>query len=144
MTRGWRIAALAGAFGAVILAVSLSPDTLRWLRTQLPWANFALGWLELRSVSLNAIHVVLFFAVGLVMACALLPRGRLWRAGLASLMLLAVLALASEAVQWGIPGRTPRWLDVRDDLLGGAAGVVLGLCLRALWRRWRSSDGAAR
>lgn len=143
MMRVWRTAALVSVLLLVALAVSLSPDTLRWIRTQLPWANFALGWLELRSVSLNAIHLALFFGVGLVMACALLPRGRLWRAGLASLMLLAVLALASEAVQCGIPGRTPRWLDVRDDLLGGAVGVMLGLCLRALWRRWRSSGGTA-
>ena len=138
MTREWRTAALLAAFLLVMLTVSLSPDTLRWLRTALPWANFGLGWLELKSASLNAIHVVLFFVVGVVMACALLPGGRLWRAGLASLLLLVVVAVASEAVQLGIPGRTPRWMDVRDDLLGGVAGVVLGLCLRAFWRRWRA------
>ncbi len=142
MKRAWRILAPVSAVLLVVLAVSLSPDGVRWIRTELPWANFGLGWLELLSVNLNAIHVVLFFAVGLVMACALLPRGRLWRAGLASLLLLAVLAVASEAVQLGIPGRTPRWMDVRDDLLGGTAGVLLGLCLRALWRRWRSRGGA--
>lgn len=142
MKREWRAAAILAAVLVVVLAVSLSPDSLRWIRTELPWANFGLGWLELRSVNLNAIHLVLFFTVGLVMACALLPRGRLWRAGLASLLLLAVLAVASEAVQLGIPGRTPRWMDVRDDLLGGAVGVLLGLCLRALWRRWRSWRGA--
>lgn len=136
MKREGRFAALVAAIVLVIVAVSLSPETLRWLRTQLPWANFGLGWLELKSASLNAIHLVLFFGVGLVTACALLPRGRLWRAGLASLLLLGLVALASEAVQLGIPGRTPRWLDVRDDLLGGAAGVLVGLCLRAAWRRW--------
>lgn len=142
MQREWRAAALVAALLVVLLAVTLSPDSLRWLRTELPWANFGLGWLELKSASLNAIHLVLFFVVGLVMACALLPRGRLWRAGLASLLLLGVIAVASEAVQLGIPGRTPRWLDVRDDLLGGAAGVLLGLCLRAAWRRWaRRSAG---
>ena len=133
----WRAAALLAALALVIVAVGLSPDSLRWLRTELPWANFGLGWLELQSANLNAIHVVLFFTVGLVMACALMPRAPLWRAALASLVLLAAIAVASEAVQLAIPGRTPRWLDVRDDLLGGAAGVLVGLCLRGVWRRWR-------
>lgn len=137
MKREWRAIALVLALLAVVMAVSLSPDSLRWIRTEWPLANFWLGWLELRSGNLNAVHLVLFFAVGLVMACALLPGARLRRAALASLLLLVVIAVASEAVQLGIPGRTPRWLDVRDNLLGGTAGLLLGLCLRALWRRWR-------
>lgn len=138
MGRKWRAAALLSALLLVIVAVGMSPDGVRWLRTELPGANYGLGFLELKSVSLNAIHVVLFFVVGLVAACALLPGRRLWVAGLASLLLLAVMAVASEALQLGIPGRTPRWMDVRDDLLGGAAGALLGLCLRAAWRWWLS------
>lgn len=141
MTREWRTASILLVVLLVVVAVGLSPDGVRWIRAEVPLARYGLGWLELKSVSLNAIHVLLFFLVGLVTACALLPRGRLWRAGLASLLLLALIAVASEALQLGIPGRTPRWMDVRDDLLGGFAGLVLGLCLRACWRRWRSPAG---
>jgi len=107
---------------------------VRWLRTELPLANFGLGWLELKSVGINATHVALFFLVGLVMACALLPGAPLWRVGLLSLLLLAVIAVASEALQLWIPGRTARLVDIRDDLVGGGAGLVVGLCLRAVWR----------
>ena len=54
--------------------------------------------------------------------------------------MLGVLAtaLASEFVQFWVPGRTPLWTDVRDDLIGGAAGVVLGLALLAGWRLART------
>jgi VanZ family protein len=142
MKREWRAAALVLTLLLVIVAVGLTPDGVRWIRTEVPLANFGMGWLELQSVGINATHVALFFAVGLVMACALLPGRRLWRAGLCSLVLLVVIALASEALQLGIPGRTARLVDVRDDLLGGAVGVLLGLCLRTLWRRWRLRRGA--
>lgn len=138
MTPEWRAATLAFAVLLVILAVGLTPDGVRWIRTEVPLANFGLGWLELKSVALNAPHVVLFFAVGLVVACALLPRASLWRVGLAGLLLLAVIAVASEALQLGVPGRTARLVDIRDDLVGGAVGLVLGLCLRAVWRWWHN------
>jgi hypothetical protein len=36
-------------------------------------------------------------------------------------------ALASEVVQFWVPGRTPLWSDVRDDLVGGAVGISLGV-----------------
>jgi len=134
MTRKWRTAVLVLAVLLVSLAVSLSPEGVRWLRTELPLANFGLGWLELKSVGVNATHVALFFLVGLVMACALLPGARLWRVGLLSLLLLAMIAVASEALQLWIPGRTARLLDIRDDLVGGVAGLLVGLCLRAVWR----------
>ena len=138
MSRSWRTATLVLAVLLVILAVGLTPDGVRWIRTEVPLANFGLGWLEMKSVGINATHVALFFAVGLVMACALLPGAALWRAGLACLGLLVLIAVASEALQLGSPGRTPRLVDIRDDLVGGGAVLVLGLCLRAGWRRWRA------
>ena len=141
MTRRWRAVTLLLALLLVIVAVGLTPDGIRWIRTEVPFANYGLGWLELRSVGVNAVHAALFFAVGVVMALALLPGRRLSRVLLAGGVLLVLMALASEALQLGIPGRTPRWMDVRDDLMGGAAGMLLGLCLRALWRRWRSRRG---
>lgn len=122
----------------VILGAGLTPDGVRWIRTEVPGANYGMGWLELKSVGLNAPHVALFFAVGIALALAMLPGRPLWRAGLASLGLLALIAVASEALQLAIPGRNPRLLDIRDDLVGGLAGLALGLCLRAGWRRWRS------
>lgn len=130
----WRTAASLIAVLLVIVVVSLSPDSLRWLRTELPLANVGLGWLEVHSVAVNAVHVLLFFLVGMVLACALLPGTALWRVALAGLTLLAGVAVASEALQWLIPGRTSRLADVRDDLVGGIPGLILGLCLRSLWR----------
>jgi VanZ family protein len=51
-------------------------------------------------------------------------------------------ALASEVVQFWVPGRTPLWSDVRDDLVGGVVGVSLGAVsiglLRAIRRAWIS------
>jgi hypothetical protein len=122
----------------VTLAVGLSPDGVRWIRMEAPWVNAGLGWLELAMDGLNAVHVVLFFVVGLVMACAILAGAGLSRVALVCSLLLAVIAVASEALQLGIPGRTPRLTDIRDDLLGGLAGIALGLCVRAAWRRCRS------
>jgi VanZ family protein len=67
-----------------------------------------------------------------------MPGPGLVRAGLATLAAVAVIAVASEALQWIVPGRTPRLADVRDDLIGGLAGLALGLLLRAMLRAWRS------
>ena len=136
MTREWRTASILLVVLLVVVAVGLSPDGVRWIRAEVPLARYGLGWLELKSSSLNATHVALFFLVGMVTACALLPGRQLWVAGLASLLLLAVMAVASEALQLGIPGRTPRLLDIRDDRVGGGVGLCLGLLLRAGWR-WR-------
>lgn len=121
----------------VVIAAGLTPDGVRWLRTEVPGANYGMGWLELKSGVLNAPHVLLFFAVGVALALAMLPGRPILRAGLAALLLLAAIAVASEAVQLAIPGRTPRLTDIRDDLLGGIAGLSLGLLLRAAWRYWR-------
>lgn len=121
----------------VILAAGLTPDSVRWIRTEVPGANYGMGWLELKSVGMNAPHVVLFFAVGIALALAILPGRPLWRAGLAALLLLAAIAVASEAIQLAIPGRTPRLGDLRDDFAGGGAGLLIGLLLRAGWRYWR-------
>jgi hypothetical protein len=142
MTQHTRLAAILAAVAMVVLAVTLSPDAVRWVRTELPFANAGLGWLELKSVGMNATHVLLFFAAALVLACAM-PGPGLVRAGLAALAAVAVIAVASEALQWLIPGRTPRLADIRDDLVGGAAGLALGLLLRALWRAWRSRRALA-
>jgi VanZ family protein len=134
MTRSWRTGAIVFALLLVVLAISLSPDSIRWLRTEVPLANLGLGWLELKSVRLNATHVALFFLVGLVVACALFPGMRLWRVGLLGLLLLLAISIATEAMQLVIPGRTARLSDIRDNMLGGVPGLLLGLALRAVWR----------
>jgi hypothetical protein len=135
MRHEWRIFAILAAIGVVVLAVVLSPDEVRWIRTEVPFANFGMGWLELRSQGINATHVALFFLAALVLALAL-PGASLPRVGLVAMLAMAVIASLSEALQWLIPGRTPRLADVRDDLIGAVLGTLVGLVVRAAWRRW--------
>jgi len=41
-------------------------------------------------------------------------------------------------VQFWVPGRTPQWSDVRDDLLGGVVGMLLGVLVSSALGRWRA------
>ena len=45
-----------------------------------------------------------------------------------------MLAGGTELIQFLVPGRTPKLQDARDDLIGGAIGLLLGALLLGLTR----------
>lgn len=75
-------------------------------------------------------HLLAFTALGVLCVASR------WRIGLGTmLVLLTLYAVATEALQLVIPGRTPEW----NDLLQNLAGIGLaGLC--TWWWRRRSMN----
>ncbi|MBK7155120.1 MAG: VanZ family protein [Sandaracinaceae bacterium] len=114
-----------------IVAVTLPPSTMAWLRSDYAWIGRPLLWLDSNSTAgLDLTHVVLFAGTTWGLAC-LWPRAPWWRSALCML----ALSIVTEIVQHWVPGRTPRLSDVVDDLLGVGAGLVLALPLRRWARR---------
>lgn len=110
----------------VVVAMMLTSHAMAELRIASPRLSGAMSWLEVLDLPFDMDHVAFFAA----MSCAarlLLPRMRWWWIGLA----IAVLAGGTELLQFWAPGRTPRLLDARDDLVGGAIGLSIGALL--LW-----------
>jgi len=130
------LTALLLAVTALLVAVTLSPATMSWLRADHPLLGQPMNWLEGVSPRIGLVHVLLF--AGIALPLALLWRGASW--WMLGLALLA-FALGSELLQFAIPGRNPRVVDVRDDLLGAALGMALAFGLRALWRILDSRTG---
>jgi hypothetical protein len=133
-----RIALLVSA-----LVLSMLPGpALAWLGQEMAW--FKLVWRALDGVRgpFDLPHVALFAAVG----CGLSLTRRwplCWRDGVRIWLALFACSLASEAAQAWVPGRDGHWLDVRDDMLGAALGIVVGMAVRGLWgwgRRRRGGD----
>ena len=114
----------------VVVAVVLPPGVLSWLRSDYWQLGRPLNWLDMTSSRIDLTHVVLFAWLSLL-ACCLWPRTPWWRIALP----LLGLAVATEILQWLVPGRTPRWGDVVDDLLGIACGLVLAVPIRWMLRR---------
>ena len=124
----------------VAVAALLPNFTLADLRVALPWFSHLINLVEAIHPGVDSTHVLMFLAVGVALVMALHHRDWPPRIGLAlSGVLLA--ALASEFVQFWVPGRTPLWSDVRDDLVGGALGVCLGVMAAGAWR-WVSRTSA--
>lgn len=114
----------------VIIAVMLPPEVLLWLRSDFRLFGQPLNWLEMISPRVDLTHVILFGWVGFLWSC-LWRRSPWWRIALP----LVGLAIATELLQFLVPGRTPLISDLYDDLLGVAIGVVLAIPLRGSVRR---------
>lgn len=114
----------------VMVAVMLPPQTLAWLRSDIRPFGRALNWLEMMSPWLDLTHVILFAWVGFLASC-LRRRAPWWHVALP----LLVLSIATELLQYLVPGRTPLLSDLDDDLLGVAIGMLLALPLRAVTGR---------
>ncbi len=123
---------------AVLAAAALlTADALAELRLQHAWFSNAINRVEALWPGVDSTHVLLFFCVGVALVLALPRRPPL--AALAQAMAgVVLLAALSELVQFWTPGRTPLWSDFRDDLLGGGAGVLLGVLLAKLWEGLQS------
>ena len=117
----------------VTVAAVLPNFTLADLRSALPWFSALINRVEALHPGVDGTHVLMFLGVGAAMVLALPRRHWLPRAGWAMAGVL-VAALASEFVQFWVPGRTPPWSDVRDDLLGGLLGVLVSTLVVWLWR----------
>ena len=125
---GWLVLGLSGVL--VIVAVVLPPHLVSWLISDFQFFGQALKWLGAISTRVDLTHVILFGWVGFLLSC-LRRRSPWWRIALP----LVVLAVASELLQYLVPGRVPRISDLYDDLLGIAIGVVLAIPLRWWVRR---------
>ncbi len=129
--KGLRWLVLALLLLLAVVAVMLPSYTLAWLRSDYAWFGEFMQWLDAASTpSFDMTHVVLFGGIAFVAAC-LWPRLAWWRLGLP----LLVFAVASELVQFWVPGRTPLLGDAWDDLVGMAIGLLLALPIRWLLRR---------
>lgn len=106
----------------LVTAVILPAQTLAWLRSDYRLLGQPLNWLETISPAIDLEHVLLFCGIGILLR---MLRPRMPWALFAAWM--AALAAGSEVVQFLVPGRTPRLIDVRDDLLGALLGSVLAI-----------------
>lgn len=135
---------------AVFVIMALPARTLAWLRWKFWILGRPMNWLESHTTAIDFDHVAMFVLLGFFWKL-LSPATRWWRI---ALMMLA-LAVATELMQYAVPGRTPKLGDIRDDLLGAAMGWCLGWLILRIMRwigahlRRRSAvantvDGAAR
>lgn len=118
------------------VAATLPAPTLAKLRLELPPFSHLINVVEAIHPGVDSTHVLLFLPVGAALVFAFAHRQ-----GMALFSIpvtgVALLAMASEFVQFWVPGRTPLWSDVRDDLVGGVPGVLIACALVWLWQRWQ-------
>lgn len=127
---GWALVLVSTA--ATVLIMSLSSAAMAWLRVVCQPLSEAMSWLEGRDSILDLDHVAMFAVLALVWGLAAWAVRKRWL-----LLLLPVLAIATEVLQFVVPGRTPRLADVRDDLVGVALGWGVALLLIGIGRAFR-------
>lgn len=119
--RGWRLAAVGALIAGAAVAMLMTSGQMADVRMAVPPLSQAMNWLDLLPLPLDMYHVAFFALLGLAVRL-LLPRVRWgWL-----LLGLAALAVATEVLQFGTVGRTPKVVDVRDDLIGSALGLLAG------------------
>ena len=81
-------------------------------------------------------HFTEFAVLGILAGLMFGERCRhLWSGLLFAVMTGIVTALCDETIQLFVDGRTGQIPDIWIDIAGAAAGAVLALSVRALWRR---------
>lgn len=122
----------------LLIAVTvLVPNyTLAWVRSEIPWLSHLISQIEMLWPGGDSVHVLIFAVLGLLARLAL-PHERL------SVIFLSALVFsgATELLQFYVPGRTPLFSDVRDNMLGMVAGLLAGSLLRWLERRMSGRMG---
>lgn len=121
-----RLTLVVGLLVTIFVAMMLTSHAMAVLRIDIPLLSESMSWLEVLNLPFDMDHVA-FFAMMTIAARLLLPRLHWWWFMLA----VGALAASTELIQFWIPGRTPKLLDARDDLVGGAAGLLIGALL--LW-----------
>lgn len=107
---------------AVVVAMTLSAAQMSDLRLAFPPLSRAMNWLEGLGLPLDMDHVALFVLIGFA-GRLLLPRVQAWQVWLG----IGVLAAGTELLQFASDGRTPKLLDVRDDMIGASVGLLVGM-----------------
>ena len=127
------------SFGIVLvsLVVALPNTELASLRYDHRWLGQAVNWLEALPSPVGLVHVLLFLVLG---AAAKLAFSRACASRL--LVALALGAALSELLQFWVPGRTPRFSDFGDDVIGVVVGVLFSSAALRLSRRPDRSSGA--
>jgi putative inorganic carbon (hco3(-)) transporter len=104
-----------------IVAMALTSTEMAWLRQIVQPLSRAMSWLERLETPFDMDHVAFFTA--LAFAARLLgPSVRGWW----FIAVFAALAASTELMQYWVPGRTPKLLDARDDMVGTAVGLLFG------------------
>lgn len=127
------------SFGIVLvtLVVALPNTELASLRYDHRWLGQAVNWLEALPSPVGLVHVLLFLWLGAAAKLAF-PRAGAWRL----LVALALGAALSELLQFWVPGRTPRFSDFGDDMLGVVVGVLIASAALRLFRGRNRTSGA--
>jgi VanZ family protein len=121
----------------VAVAVLLPNSKLATLRSANPWFSNAISRTEELWPAVDMVHVVMFAAVGLLAALAF-PTARFVRL----LLVMFVLAAATEFVQIWVPGRTSSLFEVLLDVVAGAMGLLVVLAARRASARWATGTVA--
>lgn len=125
---------LAASVFALLVMAELSPGRMAWMRDHwqfFNWPMLRIEWLELRT-GLNVQHILVFGWIALLLRFAW-PKPRwVW-----PWLLMLALAILIELAQFLSPGRTPRFTDIRDDLVGACLGW--GVALMLMWSLRRMS-----
>lgn len=116
----WLLFAL--CIGVLVVAVAMPSQTLANLRDNHPLFGDPLNWLDAVSPDVDLTHVILFAGATFVLAW-LWRRSQWWRGALP----MIGLAIGSELLQFGIPGRQPLMGDLAADLLGIAVALVMAI-----------------
>jgi len=124
----------AGAVLAAVAALTLAPRAIAWpARTLVLDAldHLPPSWsaLVLSAGADVALNIAFFVPLGAAIALLLPLR---WAP--ASLLLCALVSLAVETLQAGIPGRVPDAEDVVSNTIGAAIGTVVVIAIRVTAR----------
>lgn len=106
--------------GGVLFAMLLPMPQVDALSKAIPPLGRVLNALGKLKLPFDAVHVLFFVGVGGALRLTL-PQVAWWRLLLAT----AILGAVSELLQVLAAGRTPSWLDARDDVLGAAMGMLI-------------------
>jgi VanZ family protein len=130
---------LAVALAALIVAGSLYPFA-GWQASGLPpWDFLSSGWPRYWTVTDLVVNALAYLPLGFALTVALRHRFGIVGSAALTLLLLAALSLAVEALQHYLPTRIPSQLDLLCNLAGGALGMLLAQLLGA-----RAQAGEAR
>ena len=115
----------------LVVVVMLTSAEMAELRRDLPMLSRSMSWLErVWPGGPDLEHVLLFAGLGFFWRLLML-RARWW----VLFLVLVGLALITEVMQYMTVGRTPRWSDARDDVVGAALGLLLAVPFAVVLRR---------
>lgn len=112
---------------------SRSADELGgWLPSFQRWAP----WLS----DFNPMHYVAYFGLALCVGYALGGRSATWAGLLLNVALCVLYGATDEWHQAYVPGRSPDWLDLRNDAIGATVGAAVLMAVYKARRRRRSRN----